>query len=336
MTNLVNRRDFVLAPALASAALARWSKASQSSLALRGYYFTFMRMPTYGLPEWKQIIQAIGSDGGNLILLWLGGGFRSKKFPITWQYNRDHKNIQKDFVRELIDYAHQREIRIIPALTPFSYDGVNQYPFEHPDLKAVQKDGRLVGLNGIDCWGYALNPSRPAAQRFMLEYAREMLFDFYPNADGLMLESSDYAICHCSQCEGHYYEREFQFVRKISEEVWAANRKAMVLIYPHYFSQASVPRFEIQGATQDFDPRWTLFFTPHSAHLNADLIQRARTSIYWDSSPARKAPRQIQQGARTAQEAGVQGYVPSLEGLSRLAGATGCAAGVDPRAHIIQ
>ena len=66
------------------------------------------------------------------------------------------------------------------ALTPFSYDGVNQYPFEHPELKAVQRNGRLIGLNGIHCWGYALNPSRTAAQRFMLEYAREMLFDFYP------------------------------------------------------------------------------------------------------------------------------------------------------------
>ena len=245
MSYLVNRRDFVLVPALASAALARSSKASHDSLALRGYYFTFMRMPTYGLPEWKQIIQAVGEDGGNMILLWLGGGFHSRKFPITWQYNRDHKNIQKDFVRELIDYAHQREIRIIPALTPFSYDGVNQYPFEHPELKAVQRNGRLIGLNGIHCWGYALNPSRTAAQRFMLEYAREMLFDFYPNADGLMLESSDYAVCYCSECQGHYYEREFQFVQQISEEVWAANRKAMVLVYPHYFSQEPVPGFEI-------------------------------------------------------------------------------------------
>ncbi len=58
MTNRVNRRDFVLAPALASAALARSSRASHSSLALRGYYFTFMRMPTYGLPEWKQHLTA--------------------------------------------------------------------------------------------------------------------------------------------------------------------------------------------------------------------------------------------------------------------------------------
>ncbi len=274
------------------------SRSSARNLALRGYYFTFMRMPTYGLPQWKEIVDTVHQDGGNLILLWLGGGFRSKKFPITWEYNRDHKNIQEDFVRELIDYAHRKDIRILLALTPFSYDGVNQYAFQHPELKAVQRDGKPVGLNGIDCWGYALNPSRPAAQTFMLEYAREMLFDFYPNADGLMLESSDYAICYCPGCQGRYYEREFQFVRAISQEVWSAKPEAMVLIYPHYFSSGSVPGFEVQGATQEFDPRWTLFFTPHSAHLDSDLIRQARTSLYWDSSPAKKTPRQIQQGRR--------------------------------------
>ena len=87
------------------------------------------------------------------------------------------------------------------ALTPFSYDGVNQYPLQHPELKATQRNGHLAKLSGIHCWGYALNPARPAAQRFMLEYAREMMFNFYPNADGLMIESSDYAICYCSDCK---------------------------------------------------------------------------------------------------------------------------------------
>src|SRR5689334_22394511 len=72
----------------------------------RGYYMTFMRMPTFGLPQWKQMIDCIHDDGGNTLLLWTGGGFKSKKFPITWKYNATHKNIEKDFVRELIEYAH--------------------------------------------------------------------------------------------------------------------------------------------------------------------------------------------------------------------------------------
>ena len=286
---------------------------------IRGYYVTFCRMPALGFPEWKQIMDGFQSDGANLVILWVGGGFRSKKFPITWQYNQDHKNVQKDFVRELIDYAHSKGIKVLLGFTPFSYDGVNQYPLEHPELKAVQKNGRLARLSGIHCFGYALNPARPAAQQFMLDYVREMYFDFYPDADGLLIESSDYAICSCSECEGRYYQREFQFVRKISEEVWARKADAMVAVYPHYFSGKDVPGFQATGAKEKFDPRWIPFFTPHSAHIDPELIRAARTSIYWDDSPARKSPRAIQQGAQTARKYGISGYVPSIEGFSFIA-----------------
>ena len=97
---------------------------SASPLQFRGYYMTFMRMPVMGLPEWKEMIDCIQEDGGNMLLLWMGGGFQSKKFPITWKYNHDHKNVQRDFARKLIDYAHTREIKVLLAFTPFGYDGV--------------------------------------------------------------------------------------------------------------------------------------------------------------------------------------------------------------------
>jgi hypothetical protein len=40
-------------------------------------------MPTYDLADWKRIVDDIHDDGGNLLLLWLGGAFRSRKYPIT-------------------------------------------------------------------------------------------------------------------------------------------------------------------------------------------------------------------------------------------------------------
>ena len=273
-------------------------------------------MPTLGLAEWKQIVDGIERDGGNTILLWVGGAFRSKKFPITWQYNRDHKNIQSDFVRELIDYAHARRIKVLLGFTPFSYDGVNQYALEHPELKATQKNGRLAKLSGIHCWGYALNPSRREAQEFMHDYVHEMFFDFYPNADGLLIESSDYAICFCAQCQGHYYEREFQFVRRISEDIWKAKPDAVIMVYPHYFSGQSVPGFDIKAARLEYDPRWTLFFTPHSAHIDPALLKLTKKTIYWDPSTDLNTPVEIQSAVRTARSSGISGYVPSLEGFS--------------------
>ncbi len=285
----------------------------------RGYYICFMRMPSYDLAAWKHIVDGIHDDGGNLLLLWMGGAFRSKKFPITWKYNEEHENVRHDFVRDLIDHAHSRGIRVLLCFTPFGYDGVNHYPMEHPELKATGRDGKPVGKFGIGCWGYNLCPSTPESQRFMLDYVREMFFDFYPNADGLMIESSDYAICHCPDCGQKFFEQEFRFVRQISEEIWAKKPEAMLVVYPHYFSGTEVPGFGVRAAKLPFDPRWTLFFTPHSAYLDPTLIRKARHSLWWDESAARQHPQEIRQGALRARQAAVTGYVPSLEAHSFVA-----------------
>ena len=238
--------------------------------------------------------------------------------PITWKYNEDHENVRKDFVRDLIDHAHARGIKVLLGFTPFGYDGVNQYPLQHPGTRAVGKDGKPIGLAGIGCWGYNLCPSKPESQQFMLDYIREML-SFYPNSDGLMIESSDYAICHCPDCGPHFFEREFEFVKQISEDVWAKKPKATIVVYPHYFSGTEVPGFGVKAARQPFDPRWTLFFTPHSAHLDPALIKQAKNSLWWDDSPALRRPQDTQQGAKRARSAGVTGYVPSLEAYSFVA-----------------
>jgi hypothetical protein len=147
----------------------------------------------------------------------------------------------------------------------------------------------------------------------MRDYVREMLFEFYPGADGLMIESSDYAICHCAECQGKFFEREFEFVETISQEVWTKNRDAMVTVYPHYFSGTKVPGFGVAAATKSFNPRWTLFFTPHSAHFDEKLIKQARASLWSDDGPSLRTPEAIQRGAQRGKNAGVTGYVPSLE-----------------------
>src|SRR3954469_24035869 len=87
----------------------------------RGYYITFMRMPTYDLADWKHIVDGIHDDGGNTLLLWVAGAFRSEKFPVTWKYNAEHKNIRHEFVCDLIDHAHSKGIKVLLGFTPFGY-----------------------------------------------------------------------------------------------------------------------------------------------------------------------------------------------------------------------
>jgi hypothetical protein len=290
---------------------------TSSPFSQRGYYLTLMRMPTFDLDDWKQIVDCTRDDGGNTLILWVAGGFRSKKFPETWEHNTEHENIRKDFVRELIDYAHSRGIKVLLGFTPFGYDGANRMSLHHPDWTATGPDGKPTRKFGIHCWGYNLCPSRKDVHQFMLDYVREMAFDFYPNADGLLIESSDYAACHCKNCGSHYFDHEFRFVKAISEEVWAKNPDATVIVYPHYFSGAKdVPAVNLSAARQPFDPRWTLFYTPHSAHPDAALTAKARGAIWSDDGPALRTPSRIRDGARRAREAGCSGYVPSLEAFS--------------------
>lgn len=287
--------------------------------AQRGYYVTFSRMPTYDLDDWKRIVDGVRDDGGNTLVLWIAGGFRSRAYPITWKYNAEHENVRDDFVRTLIDHARDKGVKVLLGFTPFGYDGVNQYTLEHPELKAVGPDGSPTAAFGIGCWGYNLCPSKPESQRFMLDYAREMIFDFYPNADGLLIESSDYAICHCAECRERFFEREFDFVRRISDELWERKPDATIVVYPHYFSGAEAPGLGARGAKLPFDPRWTVMFTPHSALPEPSLIDRARGSLWFDDAPARHGPAEIRAGAQRARDLGVTGYIPSLEAFSYVA-----------------
>lgn len=281
----------------------------------RGYYLCFMRMPTFGLSAWQAILDGAAADGVNTVILWMAGAFRSPKYRITWQWAKDHENVKSDFGRELIRHAHRRGIQVLLGFTPFGYDGVNQLPLEKPELKAVGQDGHPVREFGIGCWGWNLCPARPESQRFMREYVREMLFDFYPEADGLFIESSDYAVCHCAECGPKFFDHEFAFVRAISDEVWARRAEATVVVYPHYFSGAKL-RFSFAEATaarQPFDARWTLFFTPHSAPLAPALIAQARGAWWWNEAPSRFDIDGIRAGVRKARDAHCTGYVPSLE-----------------------
>ena len=153
----------------------------------------------------------------------------------------------------------------------------------------------------------------------MREYVEEMFFDFYPNADGLLIESSDYAICHCPDCGPHFYDHEFDFVRTISDEVWQKKPDATILVFPHYFTGAKVPGLDATAAKKPFDPRWGLSFAPTVRHFDAALMQKAKTTISWSDATALHTPHEVAAAAHTAREHGDTGFIPSLEAFSYVA-----------------
>jgi len=104
---------------------------AQEVFRYRGYYITFMRMPTMGLTAWKQTVDCVQADGGNTLLLWMAGRSVRRSFPspgTTIASTRMWKRI-----RSRIDRLrpHQKD-QGVASLHPVAYDGVNQYPIEHP------------------------------------------------------------------------------------------------------------------------------------------------------------------------------------------------------------
>src|SRR6476619_93529 len=120
MCTKLGKRGIVVDSGVRIALLLLWLGAlACPAFDMRGYYITFMRTPTLDLAAWKQTIDCVGVDGGNTVLLWMGGAFPSKKFPITWKYNAGHLNVRKNFAGKLIDYAHEQHIKVILGFTPF-------------------------------------------------------------------------------------------------------------------------------------------------------------------------------------------------------------------------
>ena len=299
-------------------------KDEQNHKEMHGYYLIPCRIQGWDLQQWQESFDCFAADNINTVIFWIPGSFRSEKFPETWQYNTAHKNVEKDFYRKLIDYSHSLGIKVLLGFSPFAYDGVNQYPYKHPETRGKNEDGTPIGEGGIFSFGYSMCPSIEESQQFMFDYAREMTDDFYPNADGLFLESTDYGRCRCEKCKELYYDYEFKFVKRISDYFWEKKPDAPIVIYPHYFVGKDIKTANVTGTggNQTFDSRWSLFFTPHSTDVNTkesqDLMKKAQHVLYYDPSPIWGNPVQIKESARLCKSLGMT-YFPTFEGYEYLA-----------------
>jgi hypothetical protein len=278
---------------------ATWAaRAEDEPFRFRGYYFILSRNPGYGLSDYVRILDCMKEDRANVLILWIGGGFPSKRYPETWDYNREHANCRENFAGRIIDAARARGIRVLLGLTPFAYDGVNRYGQAHPELGAVDTQGAPAVTGGIHSLGRGLCPSKAASREFMAAYARELFEDFYPNADGFFIEHSDYGICQCADCrDDGALRREWDFVSDLSKSVWAKNPDAWMFVYPQYSRIGAV-----------YDPRHVIFVAPHNM-AGAESIENPKVLWmgYWDTGAFWKGL------ATEAAKNGYAGILPSME-----------------------
>lgn len=283
---------------------ARWKSAgfSAQEFSLRGYYMILSRTQGWGLQDWKMFVDCMVEDGGNFLILWMAGGFPSRKFPETWQYNKANRNNQDNFSAKLIDYAHDHGIKVLLGFTPFAYDGVNQYSLAHPELAGKDREGRMVEIQGIHSLGRLLCAAQPGSHAFLLEYIREMYFDFHPNADGLFFEHSDYGTCSCPKCQENFIGYEWDLIQKVSEEIWVKDPHARMMIYPQYF----------QRRVAEPDTRFTLFFTPHSASITPEVLANDCEKVLWQMAFG-ESLEALRTQAKKSREEQFDGFVVSME-----------------------
>jgi hypothetical protein len=135
--------------------------------------------------------------------------------------------------------------------------------WERPDAS-----GKPAVTGGIHSMGRGLCPSKAAAREFQLGYCRELFDEFYPQADGLFLEHSDYGSCECAACAGGAgLRREWEFVDEISRHVWSRKPEAIEMINPKYATLGVA-----------YDPRYIVFLAPHNA-TGAELVKKPKNPL---------------------------------------------------------
>ncbi len=170
----------------------------------------------------------------NIWLFGLGFGiaYPSKKFPEC--VNKYHPNVKKEFIGEMIEYAHQKFIDVSTLIDfPDMFSGILRH---HPELgakqfnssklppeedwEAYQKTGE--NKNGYDFRGEfgTVCASKPEAMSFWEEYLEEV-FSRYPGLDGIMGQFAEgiTEICTCNNCQNSFLQLQWQYFKRMAEIV---------------------------------------------------------------------------------------------------------------------
>ncbi len=167
-----------------------------------------------------------------LFELIFGIAYPSTKFPEC--VNRYHPNVKKEFIGEMIDYAHKRFIEVSMLIDfPDMFSGVLRH---HPELGAKQFDS--TKLPSEDDWevyqktgenkkGHSFRrefgtvcASKSEVMTFWEEYLKEV-FNRYPGLDGIVGQFAEGfgGSCACDNCQRNFLKLQWEYFKRMSEIV---------------------------------------------------------------------------------------------------------------------
>jgi hypothetical protein len=242
---------------------------------------------------------------------------------IIWGFLRDH-NGGVEAAKELCRYASRRGVRILPGVgtsgyAGYYYEGKNEFNADtwlkkHPELRAIQKDGRP---HNAPC------PSKKANQDW-LDRGAEWLFKEF-EVGGVNLEMGDFFVCYCEDCkkaraaiqsdEPDYYKDmaishmvTLKTMRKLAPQAWLS-----YATYTGYKAEMmkTPPKF-LSMIPEDSLCQWTL--TGMAARFPMDARPMAKHSLgylHWCNSSTHTEDdfylEQVRSICRNAATVGIEG-----------------------------
>ncbi len=187
--------------------------------------------------DYKGFIDWLASHKINNLNIWtfdlaFGIAYNSKKFPEC--VNRHHPNVKKEFIRDMIKYAHRRYIKIFFFIDfPDNWTaiikahpelaGKNVNPKKIPSGKEwedYQKRGEGLCTGGEHfrtkfSWVCASNLK---TMRFWKDYWNELL-DRYPEVDGIGGQFAEEfnMRCNCKNCRDNFFQLQLKYFEEMAK-----------------------------------------------------------------------------------------------------------------------
>jgi len=145
------------------------------------------------LVDYKNLIEYVSEHGLNGVIIY---GF------IRYSHGG------MEYARELCKYGNERDVRILPGVGTccyegYYYEGKHRYNMttwlqEHPELRAVDEDGQRVPY---------LCASKEENQEWIRD-GMKWLFQSLEDLRGVNVESNEFFVCQCRDCERRREEME--------------------------------------------------------------------------------------------------------------------------------
>lgn len=197
--------------------------------------------------DYKGFIDWLAGHKINHLNIWLfnlafGIAYDSRKFPEC--VNRHHPNVKREFIKDMIDYAHKRYVKVFffidfpdnwtaiikahPELAGKNID-VSQIPLGTKWLD-YQKRGDIGGESfRKKSWVCASNPK---VMQFWEDYWNELLTR-YPDVDGIGGQFCEHpnTRCNCDNCQQNFFQLQFEYFTKMTEIGKSKNPDIKVWFY---------------------------------------------------------------------------------------------------------